>query len=135
MAPALCVEVDQEAPVGHARRPTAGLTGVMKNAMNEAPSGAVAGLADILLALGDELRRANFKIGEYSVEGEDGEVAKEPILFLAGATVELAVTASVSALGGVKVWVVNAEGGADYERSGKITVQLNTGGEPLAVGM
>lgn len=107
----------------------------MKNPMNEAPSGAVAGLADILLALGDELRKANFKIGEYSVEGEDGEEAKEPILFLAGATVELAVTASVSGSGGVRVWVVNTEGGADYERSGKITVQLNTGGDPLAVGM
>jgi hypothetical protein len=34
----------------------------------------------------------------------------------------------------VKVWVINAEGSTEYERSGKITVQLNTG-DHLPVGM
>ena len=60
---------------------------------------------------------------------------REPILFLNGASVELAVSITTSATGGVKVWVINAKGGADYERSGKITVQLNTGSEPLGAGM
>lgn len=106
----------------------------MKHPVNKAPSGAVTGLAEVLLALGEELRKANFQVGESSyLVGEDG--VREPILFLGGATVELTVTAAVSASGGVKVWVVNTEAGADYERSGKITVQLNTGGEPLPVGM
>lgn len=109
-------------------------TEAMRNPITEAPTGAVAGLSDILLALGDELRKANFQIGEYSFSDE-GEERREPILFLAGATVELTVTASVSASGGVKVWVINTEAGADYERAGKVTVQLNTGGDPLAVGM
>lgn len=111
------------------------LDGSMKNPVNVAPSGAVTGLAEVLLALGEELRKANFQVGEFSYSvGEDEEI-REPILFLGGATVELTVTVAASASGGVKVWVVNTEGSADYERSGKITVQLNTGGEPLAVGM
>ena len=95
----------------------------MKNPISEAPPGAVAGLSDILLALGDELRRANHKDGEYSIPTEAGEEIKEPILFLAGAAVELAVNVTTSATGGVKVWVINAEGSAGYERSGKTTVQ------------
>jgi hypothetical protein len=94
-------------------------------------------LSDILLALGDELRKANHKVGEYSrpsVEGDELKEINEPILFLAGATVELAVSVSASGNGGVKVWVINAEGSTEYERSGKITVQLNTG-DHLPVGM
>jgi hypothetical protein len=63
------------------------------------------------------------------------ETQPQVILFLGGASVELAVSITASASGGKKVWVINAEAGADYERSGKITVELNTGGEPLGVGM
>lgn len=111
------------------------LDSTMKHPVQGAPSAAVTGLAEVLLALGEELRRANFQVGEYAYSAGDDDLVRQPILFLGGATVELAVTASVSASGGVKVWVVNTEGNADYERSGKITVQLNTGGEPLAVGM
>lgn len=107
----------------------------MRNPLDEAPAGAVAGLSEILLALGEELRKANTQIGEYSYSDEEGEIRREPILFLAGATVELAVTVSVSGSGGVKVWVLKAQGQTEYERSGKITVQLNTGSEPLGVGM
>jgi hypothetical protein len=111
----------------------------VKNPIEGAPSGAVAGLSDILLALGDELRKANHKVGEYSYptpsySGDEIKVVKEPILFLAGATVELAVSVTASGTGGVRVWVINAEGSTDYERSGKITVQLNTGAQ-LPVGM
>ena len=90
-------------------------------------------MSEILLALGDELRKANHKVGEYSMPTESGEI-KEPILFLASASVELAVSVTASGSGGVKVWVINAEGSAGYERSGKITVQLNTGSQ-LPVGM
>lgn len=109
----------------------------MKNPMADAPSGAVAGLSDILLALGEELRKANYQVGQYTLpsDEEDGEAAAEPILFLAGATVELAVAVTASGSGGVHVWVVNAEGSTSYERSGKITVQLNTGGASPGVGM
>lgn len=56
-------------------------------------------------------------------------------LFLASASVELSVSVSASASGGVKVWVVNADAGGSRERSGKVTVQLNTGNEALGVGM
>jgi hypothetical protein len=76
-------------------------------------------------------------VGEYSrpaVEGDGLKEIKEPILFLAGATVELAVSATASGTGGVRVWVINAESSAEYERSGKITVQLNTG-DKLPMGM
>jgi hypothetical protein len=108
----------------------------MKNPLESAPTGAVAGLSDILLALGDELRQANHKVGEFpAYEGADGTETREPILFLAGATVELAVSVTATGTGGVKVWVVNAEGSAGYERSGKITVQLNTGSVQPGVGM
>ena len=58
----------------------------VKSPIEGSPRGAVAGLSDILLALGDELRRANHQLGEYSVSTESGEEIKEPILFLAGAT-------------------------------------------------
>lgn len=91
-------------------------------------------MSEILLALGEELRKANYKVGECTFPTESGEEIKEPILFLADATVELAVTVTTSGTGGVKVWVINAEGSAGYERSGKITVHLNTGGQPLQVG-
>lgn len=105
-----------------------------KSLNREVPAGAVTGLSDVLLALGEELRKANYKVGEYSYDDGSGEQAKQPVLFFSGATVELAVNASVSATGGVKVWVVNTEGGGNYERSGKITVHLNTDGQPFEVG-
>jgi hypothetical protein len=91
-------------------------------------------LSEILLALGDELRKANHKVGEYSIPTESGEEIREPILFLGGATVEFAVSVTTSGTGGVKVWVINAEGSAGYELSGKITVQLNTDGRQVEVG-
>lgn len=106
----------------------------MKNPLEAAPAGAVAGLSDILIALGDELREANHQVGEYSLPGEDGVETKQPILFLAGASVELEVAFTVGGSGGVDIWVVKAEGSTSYERSGKITVQLNTEGS-LPVGM
>ena len=74
-------------------------------------------MSDILLALGDELRKANYKVGEHSILSESGEEIKDPILFLADATVELAVSVTASGTGGVKVWVINAEGSAGYERA------------------
>jgi hypothetical protein len=107
----------------------------MKNPIEGAPGGAVAGLSEILLALGEELRKANHKVGEMPLYAESGEESTEPILFLGGATVELAVSVTASASGGVKVWVVNTEGTAGYERSGKITVHLNTDGSQIGVGM
>lgn len=105
-----------------------------KNLNRELPAGVVAGLSDVLLALGEELRKANYKVGEYSYDDGSGGEVKQPVLFFSGATVELAVNTSVSATGGVKVWVINAEGGGNYDRSGKITVHINTGGQPLEVG-
>lgn len=100
-----------------------------------APAGAVAGLAEILLALGEELRKANIQIGERKAYWDKKNKSKEPILFLRGAEVELAVTSSISASGGVKIWVINAGAGAEYARSGKITVHLNTGDDEFGVGM
>lgn len=95
----------------------------------------MAGLSDILTALGEELRSANRQVGEYSVGvGEDGIESKQPILFLSGASVELEVAFTVGGSGGVDIWVVKADGSTSYERSGKITVQLNTEGS-LPVGM
>ena len=107
----------------------------MRSPEEKVPARAVAGLSEILLALGDELRAANREVGEHTWRDETGQNIREPILFLNGASVELAVTVTASASGGVKVWVVNTEAGVDYERSGKITVQLNTGSEPFGVGM
>lgn len=102
------------------------------------PNGAVAGLSEILLALGDELRQANHTVGEYPfygthVEGETN--VPEPILFLAGAEVQLSVAVTAEASGGVKVWVVNTEASGSVERSGTVKVMLNTGGVSPAVGM
>lgn len=109
----------------------------MKNPMDSAPRGAVAGLSEILISLGDELRKANHQVGEQPNHGPAGSgPPTRPVLFLQSATVELAVSVSADASGGVRVWVVNAEGSATYERSGKITVYLNTGEESnLGVGM
>lgn len=102
--------------------------------MDKVPSGAVAGLSDILLALGDELRQANHQVGEHRWPTDRGEQVN-PILFLGSASVELNISVTASGSGGIKVWVVNAEAGVNYERAGKVTVQLNTGAEPLGVGM
>lgn len=99
------------------------------------PQGAVAGLSDILLALGDELRKANHEVGSWDMPGADGQVERQPILYLQGASVELDIEATADAHGGVKVWVLGAEAGSSVRRSGKITVQLNTGGEQFGVGM
>ena len=107
----------------------------MGDPLKHVPAGAVAGLSDILIALGEELRLANHKVGESRWPDGTGKEHVQPILFLASASVELTVSVSASGSGGVKVWVVNAEAGAEYARAGKVTVQLNTGGEPLGVGM
>lgn len=100
----------------------------MKNPIEDAPRGAVAGLSEILLAIGDELRAANHHVGEQPNYGAAaGEPPRRPVLFLQGATVELAVSVSADASGGVRVWVLNADASTAYERSGKITIHLNTG--------
>ncbi len=103
----------------------------MDNPIND-PQNAVAGLSEVLLALGEELRKANRKVGERPAYIEGGK--PEPILFLQGASVELAITVSANASGGVNVWVVKADAGGSYERSGKITVHLSTGDENPGVG-
>jgi hypothetical protein len=105
----------------------------MDNPLDKQPANAVAGLSEVLLALGEELRAANRKIGSQSigVPGEEG--AQGPTLTVFEASVELAVSVTASASGGFKVWVVNAEAGGSYERSGKVAVHLHT--EPLGVGM
>ncbi len=93
------------------------------------------GLSDVLLALGDELRAANHQVGEFDGGAdEEGNPLKVPILFLGGATVELSVAIEANASGGVSVWVLKAEGSATFQRTAKITVQLNTEGS-LPVGM
>lgn len=102
------------------------------NPFKNEPKTAVAGLSDVLLALGDELRKANRKVGDYPVYA-DGQ-KPQPILFLQSATVELAINVSANAAGGVNVWVVKADTGGSYERSGKISVQLSTGEVPPGVG-
>jgi len=84
-------------------------------------SDAVGGLSEVLLALGDELRKANRKVGEMPYG---------PVLFLSGATVELNLSFSASAEAGVQVWVVEAKGQRAKEHSATITVHLNTTGEP-----
>lgn len=99
------------------------------------PQGAVAGLSDILLALGDELRKANHEVDSWEFQREDGQTERHPILYVQGASVELDIEATTDAHGGVKVWVLGAEAGSSVRRSGKITVQLNTGGEQFGVGM
>ena len=83
-------------------------------------SDAVGGLSEVLLALGDELRNANRKVGDMPYG---------PVLFLSGATVELNLSFSTSAEAGVQVWVVEAKGQGAKEHGATITVHLNTTGE------
>ena len=80
----------------------------------------VGGLAEVLIELGAELRRAN-SAGEDTVR-------------LSGADVELMVSLEANAGGGVKFWVVNADVGSTYTRGAKITVHLYPGSEDYAVG-
>lgn len=95
---------------------------------------AVSGMSEVLLALGDELRKANHQVGEYSMDDGTGNETKQPVLFFSGASVELSISTTVSAGGNVKVWVVNADGSGTHERSGTVTVHLNSGDHPLEIG-
>ena len=87
----------------------------------ELPQGAVAGLAEILGALGDELRVANRKIGERRY----GDEAVEPILLFDHATVEFETVVTTSGQGGVRFWVLSGNVQHAQERTVKITVDLN----------
>lgn len=99
------------------------------------PEGAVAGLAEILKALGNELRQANEKIGEFHVPIEDSDEEEVvPVLFLRDATVEMEVTFTRSSEGGVDVWVLGADARTERATTTKIVVNLNTNGEPFEVG-
>lgn len=84
------------------------------------PPGAVGGLAEILGALGDELREANRQIGERKWMDQ-----VEPVLLFDQATVELSATATITGSGGLKFWVLS--GGVDHanQKSIRITVHLN----------
>jgi len=73
---------------------------IMDDPLNT-PQNAVVGLTDVLLALGEELRKANRQVGEQTVYVGEGP-ERQPVLFFNGAPVELAVKVTASASGGVK---------------------------------
>lgn len=101
------------------------------------PDNVVAGLSEVLLALGDELRAANHEVGQrrtYLGEGDAPEF--EPVLFFDQAEVELTATVTNSVEGGVKVWVVAGGGSRSDQRVIRLTIQLNgPAGRELGVGM
>lgn len=103
---------------------------------NERPHYAVAGLSEVLKALGDELRTANQQVGERRIYMGEGSEEVEPVLFFDHAEVELTVTVTKSAEGGVKVWVLSGEGARSSERTIRLKIDLNgpNGGE-FQVGM
>lgn len=94
------------------------------------PEEAVAGLADMLFSLGEELRRANFKVGEMDYGGEE----KDPILFLGSAEVEIELAVTTTVEGGMAFWVLSAEADQSKHRTARIKLQLNTGSTLLPVG-
>lgn len=103
---------------------------------NNKPQDAVAGLSEVLLALGDELRRANAQVGERKIYMGEETPEFEPVLFFDHAEVELTVTATKSAEGGVQVWVLSGDHSRSDERTMRLKIDLNgpQGGE-YEVGM
>lgn len=109
----------------------------MGNMTNNKPHDAVAGLSEVLQALGDELRAANHQVGQRRLYmSEDGEQQWEPVLFFDRAEVELTLSVTKSAEGGVRVWVLSGEGARSSERTIRLKIDLNgpQGGE-YEVGM
>ena len=68
----------------------------------------------------------------YDMEGKD---RFEPVLFFDHAEVELNLTATKSAEGGVKVWVLSGKGARSSERTIRLKIYLNgPQGGPYGVG-
>lgn len=110
-----------------------------KNPSKKLATQGVAGLSEVLLALGAEIRKANSEaalLGLADNPAQDvGDPDRDyPVLFLEGASVELSIKTTRSVDGGVDVWVVSGQGHAESEYSGKITVHLNNGGHLLEIG-
>ena len=82
---------------------------------------AVAGLTDVLHALGAELRRAS-------------ETTDERTITFGSAEVELDVSIETTAGGGFNFWVVDVNGGATYARTARITVSLYPGEQQMQMG-
>lgn len=102
---------------------------------NDKPHHAVAGLSELLQALGDELRTANREVGERRLYDVGGHDRVEPVLFFDHAEVELTLTATKSAEGGVKVWVLSGKGARSSERTIRLKIYLNgSQGGPYGVG-
>ena len=101
------------------------------------PEDAVAGLTEVLLALGEQLREANHSIGRQRVYGTDEEGWQyEPVLFFDRAEVELTLTATRSVDGGVQVWVLSGDGSRSDERTMRLKIDLNgPQGREYEVGM
>uniref|UniRef100_UPI003450DB27 trypco2 family protein n=1 Tax=Tessaracoccus sp. TaxID=1971211 RepID=UPI003450DB27 len=85
--------------------------------MTDKPDDAVAGLSEVLLALGDQLRQANHEVGIRRVYTAEDDPEFEPVLFFDHAEVELTVTATTSLEGGVKMWVLAGEGSRSNQRT------------------
>lgn len=84
------------------------------------PEDAVAGLAEVLRSLGDELREANSIIGQRKYSD-----FVEPVLLFNGATVEMDLALTRSVKGGVDAWVLSADGERTRQNAVRITVHLN----------
>jgi hypothetical protein len=85
---------------------------------------AVAGLTEVLHALGAELRQATATA-----------TTGERTLLFGGAGVELDIAIEASAGGGFNFWVVDAQAGTTYTRTARVKVNLYPGGdEPMRVG-
>lgn len=92
---------------------------------NHKPHDAVAGLSEVLqAALGEELRLANYQVGQRR-SYDPGGPEFEPVLFFDRAEVELTLSVTKSAQGGVQVWVVNGEGSRSSERTMRLKIDLN----------
>ncbi len=98
----------------------------------EKPDNAVAGLAEVLEALGEELRKANRVIGERSWGPDPG--SREPVLMFNGATVRMTTAVTRSARGGMDVWVLSGAGSTETATTVDIEIFMNGPEGQLAVG-
>lgn len=81
----------------------------------ESAKGTVGGLAEVLEALGAELRSANERIRESGAA---------PVIALSDAEVELNLRLEADGRGGVRFWVIEATGGLVAERTATVRVRL-----------
>lgn len=57
----------------------------------------------------------------------------EPVIAFSGCEIELAVSATVSAKGGMQFYIFSAEAGGSAERSSRVLLKFGSTGDPLVM--